>query len=227
MKNRSAKDALLSTSLFGTVCRGALSLLLVSLFFGVQPANAQVNVTTYHYDNAGTGQNLNESTLGLGNVNPASFGKLFSYQVDGFVYAQPLYLSGVSIPGRGTHNVVFVATEHDSVYAFDADNPNPATGGQLWKRVFINPADAITTIPSLEVLSTDIVPEIGITSTPVIDYDPARGVGTLYVVVKTKEVRGSNTHYVQKLHALDIGTGADKIDPRGALIGDTIFNGTG
>src|SRR5262249_32437333 len=123
--------------------------------------------------------------------------------------------------------VVFVATEHDSVYAFDADNPNPATGGQLWKRVFINPADAITTIPSLEVLSTDIVPEIGITSTPVIDYDPARGVGTLYVVVKTKEVRGSNTHYVQKLHALDIGTGADRIDPRGALIGDTIFNGTG
>jgi len=204
-------------------------ILVTSFFLNWQSVRAQdpVNVTRYHYDLAGTGQNLNEVTLSPSNVNPTQFGKLFSYPVDGFVYAQPLYLSAVNTP-LGVHNVVYVATEHDSVYAFDADNPNSSTGGgQLWKRSFINPMDGVTTIPGAEVLSTDIVPEIGITSTPVIDYDPTTHAGTLFVVVKTREVRGSNVHYVQKLHALDVGTGADKIEPDGELIGDTIFNGPG
>src|ERR1700736_6737640 len=94
-------------------------------------AIAQVNILTYHNDSARTGANLAETTLRPSNVNSSTFAKLFSYNVDGYVYAQPLYVSGLSIPGKGTHNVVFVATEHDSVYAFDADG-----GGLLWRTSF-------------------------------------------------------------------------------------------
>jgi hypothetical protein len=199
-----------------------------------QEAPGQVNVTMYHYDQTGTGQNLNETTLAPGNVNPTSFGKLFSYPVDGFVYAQPLYLTGVFVPGRGARNVVYVATEGDSVYAFDADNPDPAAGGGLlWKRTFTNPPAGITTVPTIEVYPNvnfpDIRPQIGITGTPVIQYDPTTGTGILFVLVKTREVRGADMdiHYVQNLQALDVGSGADAISPGGQLIADTIFNGPG
>src|ERR1700722_582286 len=98
-----------------------LSCLLVSHL------QAQVNVTTYHNDNARTGQNIQETVLTPANVNSAQFGKLFTVAVDGWVYAQPLYLSNVSI-GGGTHNVVYIATEHDSLYAIDAD-----TGTIYWQ----------------------------------------------------------------------------------------------
>jgi hypothetical protein len=158
---------------------------------------AQINVTTYHYDNARTGQNTSETSLKPSNVNSTQFGKIFTVAVDGYVYAQPLYIANVQNIGGGTHNVLYVATEHDSVYAINAD-----TGVVLWQQSFINPAAGITTVPSSDTACGDLVPEIGITSTPVID----PGTGTIYVLAKTKE----NGTYVQRLHALDIATHVEK-----------------
>jgi outer membrane protein assembly factor BamB len=165
-----------------------------------------VNVLTYHYDNQSTGQNLNETTLTPANVNSTSFGKLFSMPVDGQVYAQPLYMSGVNITtgsNQGTHNVVFIATEHDSLYAFDADN-----GTLLWHDTLLTAehGGTVTTVPAADTNETgDLIPEIGITSTPVIN--PNGAAGTIYVEAKTKEVAGSSNHYEHHLYAIDVGSG--------------------
>jgi hypothetical protein len=158
-------------------------------------ANSQVSVTTYHNDNSRTGQNTEETTLTPANVNIADFGKLFSVAVDGEVYAQPLYVANVGI-GGGTHNVVYAATEHDSVYAIDAD-----TGTIYWQKSLI-PAGGSTVSSSTDLNCGDITTEVGITGTPVID----PSTGTLYVVAKVK----LNGAIAQHLHALAITTGAEK-----------------
>ena len=155
------------------------------------------NVTTYHNDNARTGQNLSEAILTPSNVNSSSFGKLFVITVDGKVDAQPLYLTQVSIPNQGMHNVLYVATEHGSVYGLDADS-----GKVLWQ---------VSMLATGETTSDDhgcpqITPEIGVTSSPVID--PKAGPhGTIYVVAMSKDGAGN---YHQRLHALDVTTGAEE-----------------
>lgn len=158
---------------------------------------SSINVLTYHYDNLRTGQNLNETTLTTANVNSANFGKLGAFTVDGLVDAQPLYLSAVPISG-GSKNILYVVTEHGSVYAFNADSVGSAP---LWK---------VSLLGSGETTSDDrgcsqVTPEIGITSTPVIDL--TRGPhGAIYVVAMSKNGTGS---YFQRLHALDVTTGAE------------------
>jgi hypothetical protein len=184
----------------------SLKAVLLSLFSGALVASAQVAVTTYHNNNSRSGTNNQESILTPSNVNATSFGKLFTNAVDGQIYAQPLYVPAVSIVGKGTHNVVFVATENDSVYAFDADSNTGANAAPLWKAAFANPAAGITAVPSSDVSCSNIQPQIGITGTPVID----QASGTLYVVSKMKISSGGTVHYFQQLHGLDITSGAEK-----------------
>jgi chitodextrinase len=188
-------------------------------------ASATVYITnyagtmTFHNDNMRTGQNLSETVLTPANVNSSSFGKLFSYPLDGLTFASPLYAENVAIPGQGSHNVVYVATENDSVYAFDADG---RTSTPLWHDSFINPANGVTTVPPDDTGETGDIPnEIGITGTPVID----PSTNTMYLVAATKEVSGSTTTYVQRLHALDIRTGAE--EPGSPVIIHPTVPGTG
>ena len=176
-----------------------------------------VNVLTYHNDTSLTGQNLSETTLTPANVNATDFGKLFTDAVDGAMYAQPLYMSNVAVPGMGTLNLVFAATENDSVYAFNADAP----GAPIWHASFINPSAGVTTVSDADLDANSIAPVVGITGTPVID--PATN--TLYVVAFTKEVVGSTTTFVQRLHALDVVTGAEKFG--GPVVVQASVPGTG
>jgi uncharacterized protein (TIGR03437 family) len=175
-------------------------LFVLSLSFG---ANAQVGVTTYRNNLARSGENLAEAILTPGNVNQAQFGKILSRPVDGQIYAQPLYLPSVTIPGKGVHNVVFVATQHDSVYAFDADSGAGPNGPPLWQVSLANAAAGETTAGVADVLNClTIVPELGITGTPVID----PSTNTLYVVAMTKR----NDQIFHRLHALDVTSGAER-----------------
>ena len=160
------------------------------------PQTSGTDITTYKYDLARTGQNLTESTLTTANVKSSSFGLLRVLKADGKVDAQPLYLSGLTVQG-GTHNVVFVATENDSVYAFDADS-----GTALWKVSLLKSGETPT--EPVDGCS-QITPQIGITATPVIDRS-AGAHGTLYVVAMSKD---GSANYYQRLHALDVTTGAE------------------
>lgn len=179
------------------------------------------DVLTYHNDDGRTGANLQETELTPSDVNAAQFGKLFSYPLDGQTYAQPLLVSNLTIPGQGVQNVVFAATEHDSVYAFDTDSNAGPDGGLIWHDSFINPQAAVTTVPSADTGASVIQLEIGITGTPVID----RSTNTLYVVAETKEIIDGAAHYVQRLHALDLVSGAEKFGGP-VTIADTIYDGT-
>jgi hypothetical protein len=177
------------------------NLALEELESRVTPSTA---VLTYHNDNLSTGQNLTETILTPSNVNANTFGKLFSTSVDGQVYAQPLYDPGVNIAtgtNQGTHNVVFIATQHDSLYAIDANN-----GTILWHDTLLHAVHGgtVTSVPNGDVNSSDISPEIGVTATPTIDASS----GILYIEAKTKEVASDGSHYIHQLYAVNIGNGS-------------------
>ena len=215
---------------FWRASASAIALLMLS--FG---SFAQTNVLTQHYDNSRTGGNVSETTLTPANIvntvaAPNNFGKLFSVPVDGRLFAQPLYVSGLTMgagtPQAGTvHNVVFVATEHDSVYAFDADSNGGINGAPLWQVTLFDAAHGVpagvtaTSVPNSDLSTNDIVPEIGVTGTPVIDL----ATKTMYLIGKTKE----NGNYVQRLHALDITTGKEKLGGPVALSAQVNGNGSG
>lgn len=161
-------------------------------------ADGNIPVLTYKYNNQRTGQNTNEKLLNTRNVNAQQFGRLISYLVDGQVYAQPLYMPGMRIGGR-LYNLVIIATEHDSVYAFDADrtgnNPTP-----IWHTSLLRAG--MKTVPASAFHCDDLKPQIGITSTPVIDSASA----TLFVVAYVAK----QGRYIYELHALDLLTGRDR-----------------
>jgi len=165
-------------------------------------------VYVHHNDKQRTGQNLQEYALTPANVSSPAFTQLFSCPTDGYIYAQPLWVANLTVGGVN-RNVLFLATEHDSVYAYDADSPSCIL---LWKTSFLG--TGVTTMPYTDILpysTNDVFPEIGITSTPAID--PATN--TIYVVPKTKETVGTGCSsgspcYISRLHALDITTGAEK-----------------
>jgi hypothetical protein len=158
--------------------------------------HGQVSVLTWHNDGFRSGQNLQETALTPANVNSSTFGRLFTIAVDGKVDAEPLYVPSLAIPTKGTHNVLFVVTEHDSAYAFDAD-----TGTQLWQVSLLLTGETTSDTRGC----SQVTPEIGITSTPAID--PHVGPhGTVYVVAMSKN--GSTYHH--RVHALDLTTGAEQ-----------------
>ena len=197
---------------FSSAAAGSFTITATSVADNSKSASATIGVTdlggvfTQRYDAQRTGQNRQEFALTPTTVTGSTFGKLFPCAVDGEVYAQPLYVANFAIQG-GTHNVVLVATQNDSVYAFDAD-ASPCV--QYWKKSFLG--TGVTTVsPSDTGELGDIITQIGITGTPVID--PASG--TLYVVAKTKDTVGTGCSdvspcYFQRLHALDLATGNEK-----------------
>ena len=171
------------------------SAILLGCFAALSLARA-ANVLTWHNDKARTGQNLRETQLTPANVNATKFGKLFQINVDGKVYAQPLIMTNVTIPNKGVHNVVIIVTEHDTVYCCDADN-----GTALWRKSMLKSGET----PSDTRNCSQITPEIGITATPVIDLATGPH-GTIYVVAMSKNA----SSYFQRLHALDLTTGAEQ-----------------
>lgn len=162
------------------------------------PTPAGIDVITYHYDNFRTGQNVNETTLTPANVKQATFGRLGEFAVDGLVDAQPLLVSNLAIPGKGNKNVLYAVTEHDSIYAFDADSISPAGGTVLWQTTALGSGETSSDNRGC----SQVTPEIGITSTPVID----RSRNAIYLIAVSKDSQGN---YFHRLHALDLTTGKE------------------
>jgi hypothetical protein len=173
-----------------------------------------IDVVTYHYDNLRTGENISETTLTPANVNVKSFGKLGEFAVDGLVDAQPLLLANLAIPGKGNKNVLYAVTENDSIYAFDADSITPSGGTVLWQSSALLAGET----PSDNRGCGQVSPQIGITSTPVID----RGRNAIYVVAMSKDALGN---YYQRIHALNLTTGAELFG--GPTTIQATFPGTG
>src|SRR6266403_2883899 len=180
------------------------------------PTPSSIDVTTYHYDNLRTGQNLTETALTPANVNQAKFGKLGELMVDGKVDGQPLYLSQLAIPGIGMKNVLYVVTEHGSVFAFDADNVSGSTAKPLWQISTQLPGEG----PSDDRGCYQVTPEIGITATPVID----RTRGAIYVVAVSKDAAGN---YFHRIHALDLATGKELFGGPTTITASVPGNGAG
>ncbi len=208
--------------------RRRLPFFSIAIFAWSSILYAQVNVFTANYDNNRTNANLKEFVLNKANVNPTHFGKLYAFAIDGEAYAQPLYVHGVNLPDGTTRNVLYVATMHNSVYAFDADSASSTA--PLWKVNLgtpVNPADfdvppdTTATPPTPGTPYTDILDEIGILGTPVIDPDT----NTLYAVHYTYSGSGSSKQYSYYLHALDITTGAEKFN--GPVLIQATVPGTG
>ncbi len=177
------------------------------------PAVKAVDVLTHMNDNNRSGANTSETILTPSNVNQSQFGKVWSYSVNGATYAEPLYVSGVNIAG-GTHNVVYIVTMGDDVYAFDADSNT-----QFWHVSFVG--GSITPVPITDITGNNglnIVGNVGIESTPYID----KSGGTIYILARTKNT--SNGTYAQTLHALDIGTGAEKLGGPAVIPQDSGFS---
>ncbi|MGA9902500.1 MAG: hypothetical protein WBQ39_11235, partial [Terriglobales bacterium] len=193
-------------------------LLLTGMTVVDSQVEAQVMVTTWHYDNARSGANSNETILTSQNVNQQQFGQLFSQGVDGQVVGQTLYLPSVTIPQAGMHNVVYVATMNDSVYAFDADNATGKNNQPLWQTSFLINGATPVPIALQRCGGTTRWTEVGIVSTPVID--PVAG--TLYVVAKTYE----NAVFVHRLHALDVTTGLEKAGSPIVITASYAYDGT-
>ena len=191
---------------------------------GVDPAFAQLDITTERYDAARLGANLAETELNTSNVNAASFGKLWSYTVSGSVYAQPLYVRNVAIPGQGTHNVLYVVTMNDVVYAFDADSNSDTP---LLSLDITTQVPGSTPVPINDIVGpVNIVGNMGIESTPYIDLST----NTMYLVAQTKEAAGScgtvrSGRYCHRIHALDITTFEEKFG--GPTLIDGSVPGTG
>ena len=189
-------------------CSRAFCLFLL-FFAAVMPVCSQISITTERYDTSRTGADLDETTLTTSNVNSTQFGKLYSYSVSGSVQAQPLYVPNLTLPGVGTYDVLFVVTMNDVVYALDANSNATNGNGVLWTNNLTNPAAGVTPIPIVNIVqsnSFNIVGNVGIESTPVIDLST----NTMYLVARTMEVSGTTTNYVTRLHALDITTGDEK-----------------
>jgi hypothetical protein len=187
------------------------------------PRWSPLDVLTYHNNNMRTGANTNEFLLTPLNVKSNLFGNLFSCAVDGAIYAEPLYVAGLNVPGKGTHNAVFVATQHGSVYAFDADNNQGSNAVPLWQVSFINPAAGVTPLTPSDAGACGNVPrEDAIAATPAIDLNT----GTIFVEVLTREATGNAVKFVHRLHALDIRTGNEQANSP-AVIQGAVTNSTG